>query len=56
MNQAIREATRAVVNVEDLRSVRRRAAAFFFERHSALIEFHLRDTLGRLQRYLEGLQ
>ena len=123
MNQAICEATRAIVNVEDLRSVRRRlyglaqaraleelgrkglnagdvsvahlvpdlvtaiqwglrpeltrwlvhrgrrripqpaefefdtrAAAFFFERHSALIEFHLRDTLGRLQRYLEGLQ
>ena len=33
-----------------------RTAAAFFERHSALVDFHLRDTLGRLQRYLEGLQ
>ena len=33
-----------------------RAAAVFFERHSALVDFHLRDTLGRLQRHLEGLQ
>ena len=33
-----------------------RAAAVFFERHARLIDFHLRDTLGRLGRYLEGLQ
>ena len=33
-----------------------RTAAVFFERHSALVDFHLRDTLGRLHRHLEGLQ
>lgn len=33
-----------------------RTAVTFFERHSALVDFHLRDTLGRLQRYLERLQ
>ena len=33
-----------------------RTAATFFERHSALLDFHLRDTLGRLQRHLERLQ
>ena len=33
-----------------------RIAAVFFERHSGLVDFHLRDALGQLQRYLEGLQ
>lgn len=33
-----------------------RTVATFFERHSALVDFHLRDTLGRLQRHLETLQ
>ena len=33
-----------------------RSAAVFFEHHSALVDFHLRDTIGRLQRYLECLQ
>lgn len=33
-----------------------RIAAAFFERHAGLVAFHLRDALGRLQRYLEGLQ
>ena len=33
-----------------------RAAAVFFERHSGVVDFHLRDVLGRLQRHLEGLQ
>lgn len=33
-----------------------RIAAVFFERHSQLVDFHLRDILGRLHRYLEGLQ
>lgn len=33
-----------------------RDAAGFFERHSALIDFHLNDVLGRLKQYLEGLQ
>lgn len=31
-------------------------AAAFFEHHSGLVDFHLRDTLGRLERHLEGLQ
>ena len=33
-----------------------RVAVVLFERHSGLVDFHLRDILGRLQRYLEGLQ
>lgn len=33
-----------------------RTAATFFERHSGLVDFHLRDVLGRLQRHLAGLQ
>ena len=33
-----------------------RRVAVFLERHSTVADFHLRDTLGRLQRYLEGLQ
>ena len=33
-----------------------RAAAVFFERDPGLVDFHLRDTLDRLQRHLENLQ
>ena len=33
-----------------------RRVAVFLERHSAVVDFHLRDALGRLHRYLEGLQ
>ena len=33
-----------------------RRVAVFLERHSSVVDFHLRDTLGRLQRYLEETQ
>ena len=49
-------ATRNRIRPLALSDFDRRAAAIFFERHARLIDFHLRDTLGRLARYLKGLQ